>query len=182
MFNLKSLHHFTFLLVGAVLLAGAVDPKPVAAQDEDSCVDCLTFYCNPDPDDLSECHTAVTPVHNDGYYKRKDGVHPRVPYPKGCTEKHPPGCRGGGIDGILYDAGVLKTVLAAVSAGDALEVYRIIRGQPEKSPFYFATERMAIQVRGCTQGTVAVHIPLRHLATPEFLAAVAAGAGSHLAP
>ncbi len=181
MFHLKSLHHFTFLLVGTVLLAGAVDPNPVAAQ-QDPCVDCLTIYCNPvDPEDLSECHYASNAPHN-AYYHRRGGVHPNEAYGGPCRDKHPGGCRGGGIDGILYDAGVLNTVLAAVSAGDALEVYRIIRGQPEESPFYFATERTAIQVRGCAEGTVAVHIPLRYLATPEFLAAVAAGAGSHLAP
>jgi hypothetical protein len=105
-------------------------------------------------------------------------------WPGACSQKHPVACApGGGGGGFLYDqsGGVLDAVLAAVSAGDALEAYRIVLRQPKESPVHFVPERTAIQVRGCGEHVIA-HIPLAHLATEELLAAVAAGRRVHSAP
>ena len=119
-----------------------------------------------------------------GVHDRGAGPHPDVLWPGWCSRKHPIACGpGGGGGGPLYDESgrVLDAVLAAVSAGDALEAYRVVLREPQESPIYFVPERTAIQVRGCG-GHVIAHIPLAHLATAEFLAAVAAGPRVHSAP
>lgn len=95
-----------------------------------------------------------------------------------CSDKHPVACApGGGGGGSLYDqsGGVLDAVLAAVSAGDALEAYRVVLRQPRESPVHFVPERTAIQVRGCGEHVVA-HISLAHLATAGV------SGGSHSRP
>lgn len=123
---------------------------------------------------------------NHGIHQRRQGPHPNVMWPGDCSEKHPVGCGpggGGGRGGPLYDepGRVLDALLAAVSVGDALEAYRVVLRQPQESSVHFVPERIAIQVRGCGEHVVA-HIPLAHLATAEFLAAVAAGQRVHSAP
>ena len=75
----------------------------------------------------------------------------------------------------MYDKAVLEVIAAAVSAGDLREAFRVVGRQPDGSPFQLVAERAAIQVRGCEEGVVAIHIPLAHLATPALLAAVATG-------
>ena len=120
-------------------------------------------------------HIATNSVH--GIHARRGGPHPKRMWPGDCDDKHPIECapEGGGGE-------VLDTVLAAVSAGDALEAYRIVLRQPKESPVHFVPERTAIQVRGCGEHVIA-HIPLAHLATAEFLTVVEAGrrAQAHLA-
>ena len=112
-----------------------------------------------------------------GIHARRGGPHPDKMWPGNCDEKHPIACapeEGGGPGLYAQSGGVLDAVLAAVSAGDALEAYRIVLGQPKESPVHFVPERTAIQVRGCGEHVIA-HIPLAHLATAEFLAVVEAG-------
>lgn len=119
-----------------------------------------------------------------GIHARAGGTHPNKLAAGFCLDKHPITCGpGGGGGGVLYDqpGRVLGAVLAAVSAGDALEAYRIVLRQPKESPVHFVPERTAIQVRGCSELVIA-HIPLAHLATAELLAAVAVGRRAHSEP
>ncbi len=123
----------------------------------------------------SRGHIATNSIH--GIHARRGGSHPKEMWPGTCDEKHPIECapeEGGGPGLYAQSGGVLDAVLAAVSAGDALEAYRIVLRQPKESPVHFVPERTAIQVRGCGEHVIA-HIPLAHLATAEFLAVVDAG-------
>lgn len=106
--------------------------------------DCL--ICSDVKVDERRGHIA-TDSPNHGIHERGGGSHPNVMWPGACSDKHPVACAsGGGGGGFLYDqsGGVLDAVLAAVSAGDALEAYRIVLRQPWESPVHFAPERTAI--------------------------------------
>lgn len=48
-----------------------------------------------------------------------------------------------------------------------MEAYRIVASQPEGSRLYYASERNAIQARGCNDAVVSLHIPLGELYTDE---------------
>ena len=164
------------LVAGLIGALGALTPAPAAAQ----CLDCT----NTGHPNGGDGHYAVDETHPFERHQWRGGPHARAIWPGDCDDKHPQTCSsgGGGGGGPLYDSGVLDTIAAAVSTGEILEAYRIVLRQPEGSPFRFVPERTAIQVRGCVEGSVTVHIPLGDIATPEFLAAVAASGRSYVAP
>ena len=145
------------------------------------CVVCTNMGIENEEGDWELGHVAQD--HPNGIHGRGGGTHPDVLWDGWCSSKHPLDECGRNGGGALYRqaSGALEAVLAAVSVGDALEAYRVVLRQPKESLVQFVPERTAIQVRGCGDHVIA-HIPLAHLATAEFLAAVAAGRGALLAP
>lgn len=170
--------------LGAVLLMVLCVTETLLAQQDDNCVDCTNYWVEEwkDEDQAGWGHTAVDVSHDYAAYSRVDGTHPTVVYPFTCSVNHAPPCREGGADpGPLYDedfdrllGSVLESIREKFRDGDAIAALRIVLDQPDDSPIRIAPERAAIQVRACDERYIAVHIPLRNLARPEDLAAVAA--------
>lgn len=161
-------------ILAVAVVSTVLGPSRAEAQD------CL--ICSEVKVGNSSGHIA-TNSEDHGIHARRGGSHPKEMWPGTCEEKHPIECapEGGGPGLYVQSGGVLDAVLAAVSAGDALEAYRIVLRQPKESPVHFVPERTAIQVRGCGKHVIA-HIPLAHLATAEFLAVVEAGRRLALGP
>ena len=93
------------------------------------------------------------------------GAHESVCYLTGpCSDQHPSTC------GAQHDqedfAAAVDAVWEALANGDAMEAYRVATSQPG-SRLYYAPTRHSIQVRGCNDTVVSLHIPLRGLLTPE---------------
>ncbi len=151
---------------------------PTVAEGQSSCLDCTTTG---HPNGGSG-HYATDQNHPYEIHERGAGAHPNAIYPGSCGAKHPPTCSGGVDGGALYDRATLQVIAAAVSSGDIFRAYDIVHDLPDGSPFHYVPERTAIQVRSCSEGLVAVHIPFGHLVTAEFVAAVAADRASDVAP
>ena len=81
-----------------------------------------------------------------------------------CSAQHPSTC---GSEDQEDFAAAVDAVWEAMAAGDAMEAYRVATSQPEGSRLYYASTRHSIQVRGCNDAVVSLHIPLRGLLTPE---------------
>jgi len=121
-------------LLALVAVAAASTGQSLMAVQSGSCVECIDAWY--DPVNKIDGHRAQDLNHPYQKHQRREGTHPTTIWLGACKDKHPVGCGGGGGGGgVLYDQarGALEAVLVAVSAGDALEAYRVVLRQPQES-------------------------------------------------
>ncbi len=104
------------------------------------------------------------------------GAHPnRCFLTGGCSLQHPSTC---GMQEDQEDlAAAVDAIWEAIATGDAMKAYRVASNQPDGSRLYYVRARQSIQVRGCDDAAVLLHIPLRGLLTPQDRRAIDADHG-----
>jgi hypothetical protein len=164
----------------------ALSPASVVAQQPEDCVTCANAQfdecIDKEHNPRGYAHYAIDHGHHGQIHRRNEGTHNGY-YCFSCSVKHPPNCRrsGPGNPPPLYEEEI-EEIQAAAAAHDALGALRIALRQPHGSPIRFSPERTAIQVRGCDERFVTLHVPLGHLPPQVLATALAAADGPRSAP